>query len=226
MSLLELHDINKTYIGRKVDSVVFRSINLTIEEGEYIGIYGRSGSGKSTLLNMIGLVDLPTSGEITLEGKKLRSLDDEQYAFIRNKYVGYIFQDFKLVEDMTVYENIEVPLLFSKEKLPTTERNVRITNLLKDLGLEGKGNAFPEELSGGQKRRVAIARALVNKPKLLIADEPTGNLDSASSEDVMRMITRIQKENRMTVIIATHDNYIKEFVNRIIHVEDNNLREG
>lgn len=118
MSLLELHDINKTYIGRKVDSVVFRSINLTIEEGEYIGIYGRSGSGKSTLLNMIGLVDLPTSGEITLEGKKLRSLDDEQYAFIRNKYVGYIFQDFKLVEDMTVYENIEVPLLFPKKSYP------------------------------------------------------------------------------------------------------------
>lgn len=225
MNLIELAHIKKTYRGRNIESIVFQSLDLTIDKGDFIAFYGRSGSGKSTLLNMIGLVDRPTSGEITLEGNKINTLSDDKYAFIRNKYVGFIFQDFKLIEDMTVYENVEVPMLFAKEKLSNMERRTRITELLKKLGLEGKDTAFPDELSGGQKQRVAIARALVNQPKLLLADEPTGNLDKSSAEDVMKMITQIHKENETTVVIATHDPHVKEYVNRVIYVDEGFLRE-
>ncbi|MFM9532677.1 ABC transporter ATP-binding protein [Lysinibacillus sp. IITD104] len=225
MNLIELAHIKKTYQGRNIESIVFQSLDLKIDKGDFIAFYGRSGSGKSTLLNMIGLVDRPTSGEITLEGNKINTLSDDKYAFIRNKYVGFIFQDFKLIEDMTVYENVEVPLLFAKEKLSYMERRTRIAELLKKLGLEGKDTAFPDELSGGQKQRVAIARALVNQPKLLLADEPTGNLDKSSAEDVMKMITQIHKENETTVVIATHDPHIKEYVNRVIYVDEGFLRE-
>lgn len=225
MNLIELNKIKKTYRGRNIESVVFQSLNLTIKKGDFIAFYGRSGSGKSTLLNMIGLVDRPTSGEINLEGNKINALSDDEYAFIRNKYVGFIFQDFKLIEDMTIYENVEVPMLFAKEKLSNIERKTRISKLLKELGLEGKDKAFPDELSGGQKQRVAIARALVNQPKLLLADEPTGNLDKTSAEDVMKMITQIHKENETTVVIATHDPQIKDYVNRVIYVDEGSLRE-
>jgi len=220
MKLIEFCEVNKTYRGRNVESIVFQSINLTINKGDFIALYGRSGSGKSTLLNMLGFIDRPTSGEIIFEGNKITTLNDNKYAFIRNEYVGYVFQDFKLIEDMTVYENVEIPMLFAQKKLSKAERRKRITTLLNRLDLQEKEKAFPDELSGGQKQRVAIARALVNQPKFLLADEPTGNLDKASSETVLNLFTEIHNESRMTIMIATHDINIKNYVDRIIHVED------
>lgn len=219
MTLVKFESISKIYEGKYVSTKVFENVSFKIEEGEFVSIIGRSGSGKSTLLHITGLIDRPTKGKIVFNGKEVVGLSDEEFARIRNEEIGFVFQDYKLIQDMTVYENIEIPLAFSRKKFKRSEVKERISQVLNELGLAGKEKAFPNELSGGQKQRVAIARAIINEPRILLADEPTGNLDKESADIIMDIFTDLHKRKKMTIVLVTHDSYIQGFSNRTIEME-------
>ena len=215
--LVILKDITKTYYTGKVAYQVLKGISLEVEEGEFLAIMGASGSGKSTLLNIIGFLDKPDSGIYILDGQEVSQLTKKELAYLRNRKIGFVFQAFYLVPWATALENVLLPLLYRGKINKEDEK--KAVELLKRLGLEKRINAKPNELSGGEQQRVAIARALITNPKLLLADEPTGNLDSKSSQEVMNIFKELN-ENGITIIMVTHDPEIADFAKKIKIIKD------
>ena len=215
--LVILKDITKTYHTGKVAYQVLKGISLEVDEGEFLAIMGASGSGKSTLLNIIGLLDKPDSGIYILDGQEVNQLTKKELAYLRNRKIGFVFQAFYLVPWATALENVLLPLLYRGKINKEDEK--KAVELLKRLGLEKRINAKPNELSGGEQQRVAIARALITNPKLLLADEPTGNLDSKSSQEVMNIFKELN-ENGITIIMVTHDPEIADFAKKIKIIKD------
>jgi len=212
-------NVSKVYKMGEVDLTVLKDLNLTINYGEFIAIVGPSGSGKSTVLNLLGCLDKPTTGEIIIDDINVTDLSITQLANFRGKNIGFIFQSFNLIPVLSVYENIEYPLIMI-QNLAKDERDSRIMKLLKDVDMLDQKDKFPDQLSGGQRQRVAIARALVTNPKIVFADEPTANLDTKTSNQIITLMRSIQKEFNTTFIFATHDEKIVTAVDRIITLVD------
>jgi len=221
--ILRLSNIVKTYKMGGEDQVVLKGIDLTVNKGEFLSILGPSGSGKSTLMNIIGCLDLPTSGEYVIDGLDTNGLSQKELARIRNKEIGFIFQSFQLLPRMTAMENVELPLIYAK--IPIVERQSISAYMLKRVGLEEKLNHRPNQLSGGQQQRVAIARALSTNPTILLADEPTGALDQETGRQVLNLFKELNDEGH-TIIMITHDISIAKYANRIVRILDGNLFEG
>ncbi len=211
--------VTKVYKMGEVDLTVIKDLNLTIDHGEFVAIVGPSGSGKSTVLNLLGCLDKPSSGKIIVDGTDVTQLDITALANFRGQKIGFIFQSFNLIPVLSVYENIEYPLIMI-QNLPKQERNDRIMKLLEDVDMLDQKDKFPDQLSGGQRQRVAIARALVTKPKIVFADEPTANLDTHTSNQIITLMRNIQQEFNTTFIFATHDEKIVTAVDRIITIVD------
>ena len=223
MAILKLTDICKDYMQGKEPVRVLKNINLTVEKGEYLAIMGPSGSGKTTLMNLIGCLDVPTSGEYELDGKNLKDLSDDAMAEIRNKHIGFVFQHFHLMPKMDAVENVALPLLYAG--VPLKERRERAQEALKAVGLEERMNFLPNQLSGGQCQRVAIARAMVGKPDILLADEPTGALDTKSGNQIMEIFRQLSKEG-MTILMITHEPSIAACADKTYHILDGELQTG
>ncbi|MCW1240614.1 MULTISPECIES: ABC transporter ATP-binding protein [Bacillus] len=217
MSLIVLKDIKKVYSNKNHNTFALNGINLTINKGEIIAIMGRSGSGKSTLLNVIGLIDMPDEGEYTLNEKTLTEIRANQVHKTRNEMIGFVFQYFALLKEHTVLDNVALPLTY--RKLKQRERENKAKFYLEKVGLKEQMYKTPDELSGGQQQRVAIARALVGEPELILADEPTGNLDRKTGEEIMNLLLQLNEEGR-TIIIVTHDIEVANKCNRIIELVD------
>lgn len=216
-NVIEAHEIKKTYKMGEVEVHALRGVSFTIERGEVVSIMGPSGSGKSTLMNTLGCLDRPTSGEYILDNEAVASLNDDQLADIRNRKVGFVFQSFNLLSRQTAITNVELPLRYSGS---SNGRRERAMEALKAVGLEDRMTHRPYELSGGQQQRVAIARAIVNNPAIIMADEPTGNLDSKVGQEIMNLLLGLNKELGTTLIIVTHDPRIAEQTRRIIRLKD------
>ncbi|MDE5884655.1 MAG: ABC transporter ATP-binding protein [Oscillospiraceae bacterium] len=219
MSIISLKNVNKYYKTGNSSFHAIKDINLDIEEGEFIVILGKSGSGKSTLLNIIGGLDSYDSGEVIMDGFSYKNADDTIMSGFRCKKIGFVFQSYNLIPVLNVYENITFPVNISGEKVD----NKYITSIIKELGLDGKEKSFPNQLSGGQQQRVAIARALANRPKIVLADEPTGNLDTAIGEDVLNLLTIGVKEYGHTLVMITHNPDIAKYADRIVTIEDGKI---
>ncbi|PAQ16129.1 ABC transporter ATP-binding protein [Bacillus sp. FJAT-42315] len=215
--MIHLKNINKSYWIGKEEVPILHDINLSIEEGEYVSIMGPSGSGKSTIMNILGCLDTPTSGEYTLDGNSVLSRKENELSKIRNEYIGFVFQNFNLLPRLSAVDNVQLPLVYAK--VNKKERQELAIEALTKVGLADRVNFKPTQLSGGQKQRVAIARALINKPKFILADEPTGALDSVSSEQVMNLFTELNREG-VTVVLITHEDEIAEFAHRKILLRD------
>ncbi len=220
--LIKLSHINKSYGDGKFSVPVLHDVSLSIEEGEYLAIMGPSGSGKSTLMNMIGCLDRPDSGEYTLAGENVFSLDDNGLSRLRNRTIGFVFQNFNLLPRETALENVALPLLYAG--VARAERLERAREVLEGVGLSDRVEFYPTQLSGGQKQRVAIARAMVNRPRVLLADEPTGALDSASGRQVMEIFQRLNDVG-VTIVMITHAQEIADRARRTIHIFDGEVRE-
>lgn len=223
MAILKLTDICKDYVQGKEPVRVLKSINLTVEEGDYLAIMGPSGSGKTTLMNIIGCLDVPTSGTYTLRDQDLKDLSDDDLAEIRNKHLGFVFQSFHLMPKMDALDNVALPLLYAG--VPLKERRERAAEALKSVGLEERMHFLPNQLSGGQCQRVAIARAMVGKPDLLLADEPTGALDTKAGNQIMEIFRRLSDEG-MTIIMITHEPSIAACAKKTYHILDGRLKDG
>ena len=221
MSILKLTDICKDYYQGKEPVRVLKNINLTVERGDYLAIMGPSGSGKTTLMNLIGCLDVPTSGSYELDGKNLKDLSDDALADIRNRHIGFVFQNFHLLPKMDALDNVALPLLYAG--VPLKERRERAAEALTAVGLEERIHFLPNQMSGGQCQRVAIARAMVGKPDLLLADEPTGALDTKSGNQIMEIFRKLS-EGGMTIIMITHEPAIAECADKIYHILDGELR--
>ena len=217
MSLIELKDVNKTYNNGQPLHVL-KGIDLSIEEGEYVSIMGASGSGKSTLLNILGILDNYDTGEYRLDGKLIKDLSETEAAHYRNRTIGFIFQSFNLIPFKTAVENVELPLFY--QGVSRKERHRMALEYLDRLGLGAWAEHYPNELSGGQKQRVAIARALITSPRIILADEPTGALDSKTSLEVMELLGRLNRENGVTIIVVTHESGVANSTDKIIHIKD------
>ena len=220
MALIEIKDVYKIYNPGENEVRALDGVSLTIDEGEFVAIIGQSGSGKSTLMNTLGLLDRPTSGEYFLSGRDVSTLTDDEQSEIRNKQIGFIFQGFNLIPSLTAIDNVELPLVYRGMK--KDERNKLSLEALERVGLGKRLHHRPSQMSGGQQQRVAIARAVAAKPPVILADEPTGNLDSSSGREVMRILHELSDEGR-TIILITHDNEIAEEANRIIRIQDGKI---
>ena len=220
MQLLELKDIYKTYFLGDIDVPVLKGVSFTIEQGELIALMGASGSGKSTLMNILGCLDHPTSGEYRLDGRDISHLSADGRALLRNSRIGFVFQNFNLLPRTSALDNVMMPLSYSTEHLSDHQARQRSEEMLNRLGLADRMNHEPSQLSGGQQQRVAIARSLINNPSILLADEPTGNLDSHTSEEILRLFQQLNKEQGLTIILVTHDAAIAHHAKRIIRISD------
>ncbi|HDH91499.1 MAG TPA: ABC transporter ATP-binding protein [Candidatus Aenigmarchaeota archaeon] len=220
MELVRLKNVWKIYSEERVQTIALRGISFSIREGENIAIIGPSGSGKSTLLHLIGCLDTPTKGNIYFEGKDVSNLSDSELSKIRREKIGFVFQFFHLIPTMTALENVMLPMIFLG--VPKEERRRRALRLLKIVGLEKRANHLPSELSGGERQRVAIARAMANNPKLILADEPTGNLDSKSGREIVKILFGLNKKG-VTLIIVTHDLEIAKKAKRKIYLKDGKI---
>jgi putative ABC transport system ATP-binding protein len=216
-SMISLEDITKTYHLESLDIPVLKRVNLSIEQGEYVAIMGASGSGKSTLMNIIGCLDRPTSGQYFLAGQDLTTLDDDELADIRNQYIGFVFQQFNLLPKLTSLANVMIPMIYAD--VDKSQRIEQATAALVQVGLSERLENRPNQLSGGQQQRVAIARALVNHPALVLADEPTGALDTKTSEEIMNLLTELNQQGT-TIAIVTHDANVAARTKRIIRMVD------
>ncbi len=221
--MISLKDITKTYHLESLDVPVLKGINLSIKEGEYVAIMGASGSGKSTLMNIIGCLDRPSSGQYFLAGQDLTTLDDDELADIRNQYIGFVFQQFNLLPKLTSLSNVMLPMIYAD--VDKSQRIEQATDALVQVGLSDRIQNRPNQLSGGQQQRVAIARALVNHPALVLADEPTGALDSTTSEEIMNLLTELNQQGT-TIAIVTHDANVAARTKRIIRMVDGVIVES
>lgn len=218
--MIKIHDLNKVYKNGSLEVQALFDINLAVSEGEFVAIMGPSGSGKSTLMNILGCLDRPTTGSYQLQGVEVGGLNDDQLAEIRNKRIGFIFQTFNLLPRSTALQNVELPMIYAGVR--RAERHQRALDALKMVGLAERSHHRPNELSGGQRQRVAIARALINNPSIILADEPTGNLDSVSGREIM-MILQALNEQGITIILVTHDNEIGRHAKRIVRFHDGRI---
>lgn len=218
-TLIRLHDIRKTYRLGETEVPALRGINLDIGEGEFTALVGTSGSGKSTLLNIIGCIDVPDSGSVEFDGRSTLSLSEVEKSHLRNRGIGFVFQSFNLVPVLSVYENVELPLLLQKELSPA-DRAAKTNAAVEAVGLTGHVSHWPDKLSGGQRQRVAIARALVTSPKLVIADEPTANLDSATAHKIVDLLAELNEKSGVTFLFSTHDEKLMGRVKRIVRISD------
>ncbi len=221
MNLIEAKDITRTYKIGTVEIHALRSVNLNVRQGEYVSVMGHSGSGKSTLMHILGCLDTPTSGKYRLKGMDVTSLSEERLATIRNREIGFIFQTFNLLSRASVLHNVELPLIY--RGLPSKERKRKSISVLENVGLGDRINHHPNQLSGGERQRVAIARAIVINPSLILADEPTGNLDSKTGEEILTLFDEIYREGN-TLIVVTHERYVAKRAERIVHIKDGSIR--
>ena len=222
--IIQLEHLHKVYRMGDVEVHALRGISLTIREGEFVAIMGTSGSGKSTMMNIIGCLDRPTSGTYILDGQDVSQMSKDERADIRCENIGFVFQGFNLLARTSALENVELPMLYAG--LDSGERVRRARQALNSVGLEGREQSHPNQLSGGQQQRVAVARALVNEPTLILADEPTGNLDSRTSVEVMEIFQRLNRERGITLILVTHEHDIAEYADRIVVFKDGRLNKG
>ena len=225
MPLLELRDVHKIYRTGRVEVHALKGIDIAVHRSDFIAIVGPSGSGKTTLLNIMGCIDLPTSGKVLLEGHEIHTKSPKELALLRRNYFGFIFQSFNLIPVLTVYENVELALNL-KVKLPRSERRKRVMAILEAVGLADEHDRKPLELSGGQQQRVAIARALVKEPEFVIADEPTANLDSKTGAEIVELMRKLNEEKGVTFVFSTHDPLIVELAHRVIRLRDGRIVES
>ena len=221
MEILKVQKLCKTYGTGAVKVDALKDVSFSLEKGEFVAVVGESGSGKSTLLNCIGALDVPTSGVITMDGNNLFTMKEEERTIFRRRNIGFIFQSFQLVSELTVEQNIVFPLLLDYRKPKTSD----VEELLELLGLTDRKNHLPGQLSGGQQQRVAIGRALITKPKVILADEPTGNLDSKNSQDVIGLLTKASRHYQQTILMITHNNSLTSMVDRVLRVTDGVLTD-
>ena len=219
MEILKVQKLCKSYGTGVIKVDALKDVSFSLEKGEFVAVVGESGSGKSTLLNCIGALDVPTSGVITIDGNNLFTMKEEERTIFRRRNIGFIFQSFQLVSELTVEQNIVFPLLLDYRKPKTSD----VEEILELLGLTDRRNHLPSQLSGGQQQRAAIGRALITKPKLILADEPTGNLDSHTSEDVMRLMQRVVREQKKTLVMVTHDSHLATYADRVFHIRDGKI---
>ncbi|HEX7193097.1 MAG TPA: ABC transporter ATP-binding protein [Thermoanaerobaculia bacterium] len=216
--MIRLENIDKVYRTERIETLALHNINLDVAQGEFVSIMGPSGCGKSTLLNLIGLLDRPTAGSLSLDGGKINGAGDKALAKMRNEKLGFVFQSFHHVPDLTVVDNVEIPLLY--RKISAKDRRKLALAALDRVGLASRVHHFPTQLSGGQQQRVAIARAIVGKPRILLADEPTGNLDSQMGEEIMEILHGLNREQKTTVVMVTHDERFANQTDRIVRLFD------
>lgn len=221
--MIKLEQINKYYALEEEKLHVLKNINFEIKEKEFVAVMGPSGSGKSTLINLIGFIDKKFEGTYLFEGKEITDFSDKELSAIRNQSVGFVFQNFSLIENNTVFENVELPLLYNGSAYTDTKK--RVQEVLAKVGLADKGNKYPKQLSGGQQQRVAIARSIVNSPRFIIADEPTGALDSKTSEDIMQLFQDLNKQEGVTIILVTHNPEMISYCDRLIRFKDGAIVE-
>jgi len=226
MELIRLEDIHKTYYLGELDVPVLKGISLTIDRGEMVALMGASGSGKTTLMNILGCLDHPTRGRYWLDGQEVSRLSADERAYVRNSKIGFVFQNFNLLPRTSALENVIMPLSYTPTGISNREARARGAELLNLVGLGDRMDHEPSQLSGGQQQRVAIARALVNHPPLLFADEPTGNLDSRTSEEILRMFQQLNRDEGLTIILVTHDAGVAQHARRTIHIRDGVILDG
>ena len=226
MELIELHHIDKTYFLGELQVPVLRDVSLSIRSGEYVALMGASGSGKSTLMNILGCLDRPTGGDYFLEGEEVGRLSGDRRALVRNRKIGFVFQSFNLLPRTTALDNVIMPLAYTADGLSERECRRRGMEMLEKVGLKERIFHQPSQLSGGQQQRVAIARALINNPPVLFADEPTGNLDSKTSVDVLKMFRELNEKEKITIIIVTHSAEVAENADRSIRIHDGQIADG
>ncbi len=226
--MIRLRGVRKSYTTNKVVNEVLKGVDLDIAAGEFVAIVGRSGSGKTTLLNIIGALDSEYEGSVAVDGRELRTLDDVEISGYRNQNIGFIFQSFYLLEHMTCVENVALPASFARgaDALDHQAALARAREVMTEVELADKYDALPNTLSGGQKQRVAIARALFSRPKLMICDEPTGNLDSSTAQAILDLFRKLNDEQGITLVIVTHDDMISKACKRVVHIDDGRLAEG
>lgn len=218
--MIKTKDLKKIYTTEDVETTALNNVNLNIQEGEYVAIMGPSGCGKSTLLNVLGMIDNPSSGEYHFLGQEVSRYSERQRANLRKENIGFVFQSFNLIDELTVFENVELPLLYLG--FSASERKKRVNEVLEQMEIMARRNHFPQQLSGGQQQRVAVSRAIVARPKLILADEPTGNLDSAHGEEVMRIMGELH-EAGTTIVMVTHSPAYAEYSHRTIHLFDGHI---
>jgi ABC-type lipoprotein export system ATPase subunit len=220
MDLIELHDIRKTYHLGEVDLPVLKGVSLNITCGELAALMGASGSGKSTLMHILGCLDHATSGKYWLDGREISGLAPKERARLRNRIIGFVFQNFNLLPRTSALENVLMPLTYSRENLSEHQKKERAEELLRKVGLADRMDHQPSQLSGGEQQRVAIARSLINQPEVLLADEPTGNLDSHTSEEILQMFQQLNRDDGITIILVTHDPGVAHYAGRVIRIKD------
>lgn len=220
MAMIKIENLKKVYKTEEVETTALNGINLKVNAGEFVSIMGPSGCGKSTLLNVMGLLDQPESGSYQFVGTELLTLNERERSNFRKKHMGFVFQNFNLIDELTVFENIELPLIYNK--VSASDRKILVNDIIQRMNIGNRSGHFPQQLSGGQQQRVAVARALVTKPNLVLADEPTGNLDSSHGNEVMELLCELN-EKGTTIVMVTHSAHDAGFSNRIINLKDGHV---